>query len=150
VIDPLRLSVEVGCGPERAFELWTAETSRWWPDDHTATGTAPARIVFEPHEGGGVFEVTTAGERVDWGRVLEWDPPRGLTYLWHLRQDRADATEVRIAFVPIEGGGTRLEIEHRGWDRLGARGPDRRDANQRGWAGLLPHFVAECTAGRSG
>jgi hypothetical protein len=32
-----------------------------------------------------------------------------------------------------------------GWERLGARGPGRRDADRAGWAGLLPHFEAACT-----
>jgi uncharacterized protein YndB with AHSA1/START domain len=49
------------------------------------------------------------------GRILAWDPPRRLVYEWHLRQDRADATELEIRF-------------------------DRREANRRGWAGLLPHY----------
>jgi hypothetical protein len=33
-------------------------------------------------------------------------------------------------------------VEHRGWERLGARGPDRRQANERGWGGLLPHYLS--------
>jgi uncharacterized protein YndB with AHSA1/START domain len=150
VIEPLRFSVEVRCAPARAFELWTAETTRWWPPSHTTTGHPPDRIVFEPEVGGGVYEVTAAGERVDWGRVLAWDPPNGLAYAWHLRQDRGDATEVHIAFVPLGGGGTRLEIEHRGWDRLGARGSEGRERNAQGWSGLLPHFVAECATAAAG
>lgn len=139
-LEPLRLSFEVRCPAERAFEVWTAETSRWWPADHTATG-APEAIVFEPEVGGGIYELTAAGERVDWGQIVAWDPPARLAYLWHLRQDRADATEVHIEFVPLADGGTRVDIEHRGWERLGASGPDKRAANQRGWGGLIPHYV---------
>ena len=28
-----------------------------------------------------------------------WEPPARLAYLWHLRRDRADATEVEIRFI---------------------------------------------------
>jgi hypothetical protein len=53
---------------------------------------------------------------------------------------------VEIKFVE-SGAGTRVEIEHRGWDRLGALGPDWRNANQAGWRGLLPQFIAACMEG---
>ncbi len=36
---------------------------------------------------------------------------------------------------------TRVEIEHRGWEALGAEGESWRDRNRGGWATLLPHFV---------
>jgi uncharacterized protein YndB with AHSA1/START domain len=77
--------------------------------------------------------------------VLAWEPPRRLRYLWHLRFDRADATEVEITFAP-DADGTAVTIVHRGWERLGAAGPERRERNERGWAGLLPLYVAACAA----
>ena len=76
------------------------------------------------------------------GRGHTLGPPTRIAYLWHLRQDRADTTEVEITFIADEGGGTTVSIEHRGWERLGARGTERRRQNQHGWAGLLPHFQA--------
>jgi len=30
-----------------------------------------------------------------------WEPPTRIGYLWHLRRDRADATEVEITFTPL-------------------------------------------------
>jgi hypothetical protein len=39
-----------------------------------------------------------------------------------MRRDRADATDVEIGFVDRGDGTTRVEIEHRGWERLGADG----------------------------
>ncbi len=75
-----------------------------------------------------------------------WEPPRRLTYLWHLRADQVDATEVEIAFThdAENEGSTRVHIEHRGWERLGARGVERRERNHRGWQGVLPAFEAAC------
>jgi len=39
-----------------------------------------------------------------------------------------------------------VTIVHRGWERLGARAPERRERNRRGWDGLVPHFRAACAA----
>jgi uncharacterized protein YndB with AHSA1/START domain len=73
--------------------------------------------------------------------VLAWEPPSRLVSSWHLRQDREDATEVEITF-DAAGRGTAVTITHRGWERLGARGPELRERNVRGWAGLLPRYVS--------
>ena len=48
---------------------------------------------------------------------------------------------MEITFAPAEDG-TEVTIVHSGWQRLG-----QRERNERGWAGLLPHFVAACTGG---
>ena len=34
-----------------------------------------------------------------------------------------------------------VQIEHRGWERLGADGPEWRERNRGGWSTLLPHYV---------
>jgi uncharacterized protein YndB with AHSA1/START domain len=142
VIDPLRIAFEVGCSPERTFELWTTRTSMWWPPTHTVSAEPGVEVIIEPGAGGRIFERTSQGEEHDWGEVTGWEPPNRISYLWHLRQDRADATEVEITFTATDGNGTAVSIVHHGWERLGARGQERRDSNQRGWAGLLPHFQA--------
>ena len=103
--------------------------------------TPALSVTFEPRPGGRIFERTPAGDEHDWGEVLEWDPPRRLAYRWHLRQDRADATRVEISFAPAAEG-TAVTIVHSDWQRLG-----QRERNERGWDGLLPHYVAACTGG---
>jgi len=145
VIEPLRLSFEVDCPADHAFRVWTAKISRWWPASHSVSGDAGLEVVLEPRVGGRIYERTTAGAEFEWGEVTVWEPPRRLGYLWHLRRDRADATDVEITFVDAGNATTRVEIEHRGWERLGAQGPGWRDANRAGWGGLLPHFTEHCS-----
>lgn len=142
-LEPLRLSFEVQCTPEHAFEVWAARTSGWWPTSHTVSAEADVEVVFEPRAGGRIYERTSAGVEHDWGAITAWEPPRRLVYQWHLRQDQADATEVEVRFLPaqLEGRSTLVEIEHRGWERLGDRAEARRNANYAGWGGLLPHFI---------
>ncbi|MBV9120411.1 MAG: SRPBCC domain-containing protein [Chloroflexi bacterium] len=144
--EPLRLSFEVDCPAQHAFDVWTRRMSTWWPVSHTVSGETGLEIVLEGRQGGRIFERTASGSEFDWGRVTSWDPPRRLSYVWHLRQEPENATEVDIAFCPAGPVRTRVEIEHRGWERLGASGQVLRERNTAGWNGVLPHFLAAATA----
>ena len=96
-------------------------------------------VAFEPRPGGRIYERTPGGVEHDWGEVLADEPPHLLVYLWHPRFDRADATEVEVTFAPVEDS-TAVTIVHRGWERLGAAGPERRERNRRGWAGVIERY----------
>lgn len=143
-IEPLRLAIEVDCSPEHAFMTWTERIAAWWPSDHTASGEENLQVILEGRSGGRIFERTADGMERDWGEVTAWEPPHRFVYLWHLRRERDDATEVEIRFEPA-GDTTRVEIEHRGWERLGAEGQEWRDRNMGGWSTLLPHFIQAAT-----
>jgi uncharacterized protein YndB with AHSA1/START domain len=143
-MEPLQLAFTVGCPPEHAFSVWAQRTSLWWPWGHSVSGEEELSVTFEPRPGGRIFERTPKGEEHDWGEVLEWEPPRRLAYLWHLRQDRADTTRVEVSFSRVDDG-TAVTIVHSGWERLGSRGPGLRERNARGWGGLVPHFESYVT-----
>src|SRR5262249_5690628 len=68
------------------------------------------------YDGGDSFEV---------GRVLEWNPGENLRFEWR-QGDFApgDVTGVEVRFEPAPGG-TRVTLEHRGWERLQAAHPAR-------------------------
>ena len=144
-MEPLELAFTVACAPAHAFDVWATRTSLWWPHGHSVSGEPGLTVTIEPRVGGRIYERTPTGVEHEWGEVLAWEPPHRLAYLWHLRFDRADATEVEITFAPAAEG-TVVTIVHRCWERLGAKGPERRMRNERGWAGLLPHYVAACAA----
>jgi hypothetical protein len=139
-MDPLSLSFEVACPQDRAFDLWTTRIDTWWPSDHTVTGRSDLTVVLESGVGGRIFERTPDGDEYEWGEVTVWDPPDQLGYLWHLRRDRADATAVSVRFVPSGDAGTKVEIEHSGWERLGAEAEEWKGRNRSGWETLLPHY----------
>ena len=120
-IEPLRLAFDVACPPDHAFLVWTERIATWWPADHTASGEPNLRVVLEGRVGGRIFERTAAGDVHEWGEVIAWEPPHRLVYLWHLRRDRADATEVEIRFVSAGDWATRVEIEHGGLGTAGRR-----------------------------
>jgi hypothetical protein len=144
-VEPLRLSFDIACPTEHAFDVWTTRLSTWWPKGHSASGDPDTVVTLEPHLGGRIFERTPDGTEIDWGEITSWNPPHRLGYLWHIRRDRRDATDVELTFVDLGDGTTRLEIVHSGWERLGAEGAAWRESNTAGWSALIPAFVAAAT-----
>ena len=142
MIEPLQLSFTVKCSRDLAFDLWTRRTNSWWPKDHTLTGTADVDVNIEPFVGGRIFERSSEGTLHHWGTVTNWEPPRRFAYEWFIAGDASDASLVEIDFRDVDDG-TRIEINHSGWERLG-RGPRLRALNERGWSGILPSFIAAC------
>lgn len=142
MIEPIRLTFQVDCPVDHAWDVWTARIAQWWPNDHTVSSEEGLTVVLEGRRGGRIFERRTSGIEHDWGEVTTWEPPTRLGYTWHLKRDRSDATQVEIRFVPRGDASTEVEIEHSGWERLGAGGEDWRDRNYGGWSTLLPHYVA--------
>jgi uncharacterized protein YndB with AHSA1/START domain len=142
VIEPIRIAFEVACSVEHAFDTWARRIDLWWPADHTVSGEDDLTVVLEPHVGGRLFERRADGQEHDWGQVTAWEPPARLAYTWHLKRDRADATDVDIRFTALGPHRTQVAIEHAGWERLGADGVPWRDRNHGGWSSLLPHYQA--------
>lgn len=137
-IEPLVVELTVASPPEAAFEAWVARTATWWPKGHTLSGD-PAAIVFEPAVGGRIYEVAPDGTEHPWGQVEAWDPPDRLAYRWHLFFAPEEATSVEVLFSP-EGTGTRVRIEQRGWEALGAEGAVRRERTHAGWAAVTDPY----------
>jgi uncharacterized protein YndB with AHSA1/START domain len=150
VIEPIRLAFEVDCPVDHAFDIWTTRIAQWWPIDHSVSGEADLTVVLEGRPGGRIYERRASGVEHDWGEVTIWEPPHRLGYTWHLNRDRSDATDVEIRFVAHGAATTAVEIEHRGWERLGADGEPWRDRNHHGWATMLPHYKQAIAAERSG
>lgn len=142
MIEPLHFSFTVECNLQHAFDTWTRKTTTWWPKDHTITGDLDATVTIEPFVGGRILEHAPGGREHEWGAIVAWEPPRRFAYHWYITSDASDASLVEIEFRDIDSG-TRIEIHHSGWERLGS-GADLRRLNQRGWSALIPAFVDAC------
>jgi Activator of Hsp90 ATPase homolog 1-like protein len=143
LIEPLQISFEVNCSVEHAFDTWTNRIETWWPKEHTVSGERDAAVILEARPGGRLYERTALGTEHEWGEVTVWEPPRRFGYLWHIRRDRTDATDVEISFTGLDAVKTRVDILHTGWERLGADGQRWRDRNVSGWDGVIPDYVQE-------
>jgi hypothetical protein len=145
---PVRRSVVVKAGVERSFAAFTSNIGRWWPRSHFIGAAPPENVVMEGRTGGRCYEVGADGAECEWGKVLLWEPPARLILGWQIngnwKYDPTFVTEVEVVFTALEGGGTRVDLEHRNLERYGEQAGRMREAfdSERGWRGILESFRA--------
>jgi uncharacterized protein YndB with AHSA1/START domain len=147
-IEPLRSSVTVRRSPADAFRLFTTDMGTWWPLDlHSlAVDTYEGRVrveslEFEEREGGRIVERMSDGTEGTWGTVLVWDPPSRVVLAWKPNTDDRPPTELEVRFTS-DAGGTLVELEHRGWERLGDIAERARAEYGQGWGGVLSLYAS--------
>jgi uncharacterized protein YndB with AHSA1/START domain len=142
-LQTIRKTIVVDSPLDEAFETFTAGMSAWWPLRTHSVGEERAESVeVEPHAGGRVVEQIAGGERSVWAHVLAWEPPHRLVYSWYPGRSPDDATEVEVRFE-ADGDRTRIELEHRGWERLRDRPEVTRPSHRTyasGWDTVLGHY----------
>jgi uncharacterized protein YndB with AHSA1/START domain len=150
----VRREVTVAVPVARAFEVFTSGLTSWWPLESHHIGKQDAvEAVLEPKAGGRLFERAADGSECDWGRVLAYEPPTRVVFAWHLNvnwqfdPEPANASEVEVRFEDLDGS-TRVELEHRAFERHGADGDAIREAISapNGWSGLLTMFREKAEA----
>jgi hypothetical protein len=123
-IAPVRRQVTVPATRERAFDVFTAQMTSWWPAEHHIGAAPIAEIVIEPREGGRWFTRHEDGSETSTGFVVAWEPPARVTVTWQIsaqwRYDPSLITTVDVRFVEEAPDRTRVELEHRDLDRYGA------------------------------
>jgi uncharacterized protein YndB with AHSA1/START domain len=148
-LEPIRISHRLPVPPADAFSTFTDRLRAWWPSSATWSGDSLESIGFEPRVGGFCYERGPHGLRLDWGRVIAWDPPRRLVFSWQIAADRtpepnpAHASEVEVTFE-TDGDGCRMTLRHAGFERHGATGARYRAAMAAdpGWPAILARYVA--------
>ena len=149
---PVRRSIEVNAPQAKAFEVFARKTSAWWPKSHHVGKSALVEAIIEPKLNGRWYERGEDGSECEWGRVLAWDPPDGLTLAWQLNAafkfDPALVTEVEVKFVPLAADRTRVELEHRLLERFGdeAEKVGAQVGSDGGWTAILRSFAATADA----
>lgn len=136
----IRKGVVVPLPVERAFELFTARIGEWWPlATHSIAGDGADGAFIEQRVGGRVYERSRTGDEALWATVTAWEPPRRFALDWKVNP-RKPGTEVEVRFSP-EGDGTRVELEHRGWERFGDAAETEQPSYDSGWDHVLGRFV---------
>ena len=115
------VALRIAAPPGRVFTAFTAEIGQWWRPhglfelNHRRDGT----LAIEPGVGGRVVEAYPDGDEFEVGRVRVWEPPGLLVFSWRAESFPPDReTEVSVRFEGVDGGGTRVVLEHFGWDGL--------------------------------
>jgi hypothetical protein len=145
---PVRQSILIESTVEHTFEVFVRELAAWWPLDPFSLGGRDRirTVTVDRHTGGRVVELWHDGSEHDWGTLLEWNEPAGFTMTWNVT---GEPTEVELRFVRVETALTRVEIEHRGWEKLDDQqlaaacalpGGYLGGAFTTGWATILTHL----------
>jgi len=146
-------TITVAASRQRAFEVFTAQFGTWWPKEYSMVDEM-ADFVVEPKVGGRWYSVGVDGKEVDAGRVTAFEPPDRLTLAWHLDgnfqydPDPAHASEVDVQFIAEDETHTRVELEHRAFERHGATAEALFGIvdNPNGWGYCLDLFAKRAAA----
>jgi uncharacterized protein YndB with AHSA1/START domain len=127
----VRHEIVVEAPIDRAFSVFTEGMGRFKPPEHNMLGVDIAETVFEPREGGRVYDRGVDGSECGWARVLAYEPPDRVVISWdisphwQIETDLERTSEVEVRFTAVTPDRTRVELEHRNLDRHGD-----------GWEGL--------------
>ena len=137
-IEAIRKSVTVNVPVEQAFRTFTDDIASWWPlTTHSYGGEKATAAVFEGREGGRMYERQEDGTEADWAEVTAWEPPHRFLLDWKICP-----SEVEVRFTAQGDGVTRVDLEHRGWDRAGEGAAAIRENYSGGWDHVLGKFVS--------
>lgn len=147
-VEPVRRDVVVEVGQARAFEVFTAEMSAWWPPEHHI-GSAPiAEILIEPWEGGRWYTRHLDGSETSTGFVTAWQPPERVVVTWQIGADWQFhpelVTTVEVRFEALTADRTRVVLEHRDLTAYGAHAEAMRDTFDRpeAWTRTLAGYAS--------
>jgi uncharacterized protein YndB with AHSA1/START domain len=149
-----RASVTVHAPIDRAFAVFTDGIDSWWPRAHTIGEAELEQMVLEPNVGGRAYGIGVDGSESDWGRVLAFDRPNRIVVSWDINlqwkqePDPAKASEVEVRFTADGPDRTRVELEHRHFERHGDGWEEMRDSvsSPNGWTGMLQLFAGAAAA----
>lgn len=153
-LEAVRQTITVAATPERAFKVFTEELVAWWPKEYSIAEHGMADFVVEPKDGGRWYEVGADGTECDTGRVTVYDPPHRLILAWHLDADfqydpdPEHASEVEVRFIADGSDRTRVELEHRHFERHGVGAEAVRSAvtDRGGWGICLAAYMEQFAA----
>jgi len=146
----IRKQLTVEAPLDRAFRVFTANMGAWWPKEHHIGKAALKDCVIEPKVNGRWYERGEDGSECEWGKVLEWDPPRRLVLAWQLNEgfqyDPALVTEVEVTFTLLAPKQTRVDFEHRNLERFGEAAERLRGLMGDGWGQILESYKLTAVA----
>jgi uncharacterized protein YndB with AHSA1/START domain len=145
----VRTQIVVEAPIERAFRLFTEDFDKVKPREHNLLDADIAETVFEPREGGRIYDRGVDGSECQWARVLAYEPPDRVVFSWdinpqwQLETDLEKTSEVEVRFISETEERTRVELEHRNLDRHGDGWESERDAvgSEAGWPLYLQRFA---------
>ena len=76
-----------------------------------------------------------------WADVVAYEPPHRFVLAWSPYRDKnRPKTEIEVTFTD-DGGKTRVELVHRGWEVFGTEAAEAREGYSEGWSSLLADYA---------
>jgi uncharacterized protein YndB with AHSA1/START domain len=153
-IPAVRRSVTVNAPTDKAFRVYTEGFNSWWPPQHHIGTAELAEAVLETRPGGRWYERGVDGSTCEWGRVLAYEPPHRIVLSWQINgawqydPDPAHGSEVEVLFTDLGDGRTRVDLEHRAFERHGETGEAVQTgvSGDQGWAWIIERYGKEAEA----
>src|SRR5215211_3678502 len=98
----IRTEVVVEAPIERAFGVFSEQFDKIKPREHNMLEVDIAESVFEPREGGRVYDRGVDGSECQWARVLAYEPPDRILFTWdinpywQIETDHDNTSEVEV------------------------------------------------------
>jgi uncharacterized protein YndB with AHSA1/START domain len=150
-IAPVRKSIRVNASAAHAFDVFTSGLGRWWPRDHGIGKMQMKTAIMETHLGGRWYELAQDGTQTKVGKIIIWEPPTRFVLTWDInsqwKPDEKISSEVEVNFIPEGANATRVELEHRKFEQMGAEpGETMRRSVDGGWPRMLERFKSAVEA----
>jgi uncharacterized protein YndB with AHSA1/START domain len=150
----VRTQIVVEVPIERAFSIFTEKFDSIKPREHNMLAVDIAETVFEPREGGRIYDRGVDGSECQWARVLAFERPNRVVFSWdisphwQIESDPDKTSEVEVQFISETPERTRVELEHRNLDRHGEGWEAERDGvgGDQGWPLYLDRFAERIAA----
>jgi len=119
VSSKILVALRIAAPPETVFDAFTDDIALWWRPNSlfSFTPRSPGVMAFED---GRLVERLPTGKVFEVGQVRAWERGARLVFGWRQAAFTPEMdTEVEVRFEAVEEG-TRVTVEHRGWDSVPA------------------------------
>jgi len=133
-----RVITFVEVSPLDAFEVFTEEVDLWWRrGPRFRRGGPDSELCFEQDAAGRRLIERGKEDVFEIGRVQVWEPGKRLLLEYRLPNFAPDErTEVEVRFEE-QGKGTRVVLEHRGWEALRPEHPARHGLSGEAFSSMI-------------
>src|SRR5262245_60708832 len=155
-VTPVLKAISVNTTVDRAFDVFTRGFDTWWPRGHHIGSSPMKRAIIEGKAGGRCYSEQVDGTDCPWGSVVVWEPPARVVIAWQItpqwqyEPDVTKSSEVEITFTAEVGGTTRVQLEHRHFERHGEGAAAMKTGvdSPNGWGSLLQLYARKAEENR--